>query len=359
MPLESILDRNVRDAKPMSADPEHVAAATISIAAARRALAREFREAGLDTPDLDARVLIGHALGLDHTGLVTASGRLLDAVEHEQVMALAARRLAREPVARIVGVKEFWGLTFALAPAVLVPRPDTETVIEAALAAIDVDGPRDRTLRIADIGTGSGALLLALLSELRGATGVGTDVSMPALMVAQHNAAFLGLASRAAFVACDFAAALNGPFDLIVSNPPYVASLDLPTLAPEVRDHDPRLALDGGRDGLDAYRTIAAETPRLLAAHGHLVVELGAGQADRVAAVFAGHGLAIASPARIDLAGIARALHIKRSGRRAIAHGGLSKKRLEYCPIRIRFRPRNRPEKMVARPNERPGAHAP
>jgi release factor glutamine methyltransferase len=321
-----------RTEKPVNTFPESAPVTNISIAAARRALARAFREAGLDTPDLDARVLTGHALGLDHAGLVTASERVLDAAEQACVTALGARRLAGEPIARIVGEKEFWGLRFALAPAVLVPRPDTETIVEAALAAVDADGLRDRALRIADIGTGSGALLLALLSELRGASGIGIDVSMAALVMARHNAACLGLASRATFVACDFAAALKGPFDLIVSNPPYVASPDLPTLAPEVRDHDPWLALDGGCDGLAAYRTIARETPRLLAAHGHLVVELGVGQADRVAALFAAHGLAIASPAKIDLAGIARALHIKRPDRRATAHGGRSKKALGMLP---------------------------
>ncbi|HLN08981.1 MAG TPA: methyltransferase domain-containing protein, partial [Xanthobacteraceae bacterium] len=180
-------------------------AAPAPVTALRRELARAFRDGGLDTPDLDARVLIGHALGLDHAGLVAASERTLDAEEHARVMAMAARHLAGEPVARITGVKEFWGLPLALAPAVLVPRPDTETVVEAALAAVDADGPRDRALRIADIGTGSGALLLALLSELPAASGTGTDVSVAALGVARHNAACLGLAFRAGFVACDVA----------------------------------------------------------------------------------------------------------------------------------------------------------
>jgi release factor glutamine methyltransferase len=302
------------------------------IAALRRELARAFREAGLDTPDLDARVLIGHALGLDHAGLVVASERTLDADEHARVMAMAMRRLAGEPVARITGVKEFWGLPFALSPGVLVPRPDTETVVEAALAAIDSDGARDRALRIADIGTGSGALLLALLSELPAASGIGTDVSVAALGVAGRNAAHLGLTRRAAFVACDVAAALRGPFDLIVSNPPYVPSPDLPTLPPEVRDHDPWLALDGGGDGLAAYRAIAREAPRLLAVGGHLVVELGAGQADRVGALMAAEGLEIGSPVRIDLAGIARALHIKGRDISVNPHGRAGKKALGLSP---------------------------
>jgi release factor glutamine methyltransferase len=307
-------------------------AAAVPITALRRELARAFREAGLETPDLDARVLIGHALDLDHAGLVAASGRVLEADEHARATAMAARRLGGEPVARITGIKEFWGLPLVLTPAVLVPRPDTETVVEAALAAIDADGARDRALRIADIGTGSGALLLALLSELPAASGIGTDISIPALDVARRNAARLGLTPRAAFVACDVATALAGPFDLIVSNPPYVRSPDLPTLPPEVRDHDPWLALDGGRDGLAAYRAIAREAPRLLAAGGHLVVELGAGQAVPVGALMTAAGLVPASRARIDLAGIARALHIRASDVGVTPHGWPSKKALGLSP---------------------------
>jgi len=303
-------------------------AGPVRIVDARRELARAFRVAGYDTPDLDARVLVGHALGLDHAGLVAAGERTLDANEHAQLLAMAARRLAGEPVARITGMKEFWGLPLRLTPAVLVPRPDTETVVEAALAAIDDEGPRDRALRIADIGTGSGALLLALLSELPAANGVGTDLSVQALAVAQCNAARLGLIRRAAFVACDVAAALNEPIDLIVANPPYVASPDLATLPAEVRDYDPRLALDGGADGLAAYRAIARDALRLLSTGGHLVLELGAGQADQVVALMAAQGLIARSPVRIDLAGIARALHVKRGEIVAAPHGCPSKKAL-------------------------------
>jgi release factor glutamine methyltransferase len=259
-------------------------------------------------------VLAGFALGLDHAGLMAAAERLLGADEQTRLAALAARRLRREPVARIVETREFWGLRFRLGPVVLVPRPETETVVEVALAALDAGGPRDRALRIADIGTGSGALLLALLSELPAALGVGTDISVAALEVARDNAARLALASRAAFVAGDYAAALAGPFDLIVSNPPYVASPELASLPAEVRDHDPHLALDGGADGLAAYRRLAADAARLLAAGGHMVIELGVGQAEPVAVLFAAGGLHAARPAKSDLAGIARALHIERPG---------------------------------------------
>lgn len=279
----------------------------ISIAAARRIVAQAFREQGLDSPELDARVLLGHALGLDHAALASAADRVLTSKESEAISALAARRLAHEPVARIIGIKEFWGLEFRIAPATLVPRPETETVVEAALEAIDAGGGRARALRIADLGTGSGALLLALLSELPHATGVGTDLSLPALATARENAGRLGLAARAHFVACDFGAALGGRFDLVVSNPPYIASGDIAGLAPEVREHDPRLALDGGREGLDNYRAIAADARRILAPDGTLVVEFGAGQATSVAALLLDGGI-VAGTEKPDLSGHPRTL---------------------------------------------------
>src|SRR5262245_53970215 len=296
--------------KPVPTFPENALESSISIAGARRALARMFAAAGLDTPALDARVLVGHALGLDHAALVAAAERALDPGERERIAAMAARRLAREPVARIVGMKEFWGLPLRVSPAVLVPRPETETIVATALAALDCDGDRARPLRIADLGTGSGALALALLSELPNAFAVGTDLSTDALAIARDNAQRLGFAARASFVACDFADALAGPFDLTVANPPYVASSELTQLAPEVRDHDPLLALDGGADGLRAYRTLAAEAPRLIGARGHMAVEIGAGQADAVASIF-GRKQPLDVSATRDLAGTPRALHIR------------------------------------------------
>jgi release factor glutamine methyltransferase len=163
-------------------------------------------------------------------------------------------------------------------------------------------------MRIADLGTGSGALMLALLSELPNAVGVGTDRSVAAIAIARANAARLGIAARAVFVACDFAAALGDGFDLVVSNPPYVRSADIDALAPDVRDHDPRLALDGGADGLDAYRAIASEARRILAPSAELIVEIGYGQEASVAAELGEHGLAVTAPARADLAGIPRSL---------------------------------------------------
>jgi release factor glutamine methyltransferase len=278
---------------------------TRTVAEARRALAAKFRAAGLDTPDLDARILVGHALGLDHAALAAAAARSLGADENGAIAAMATRRLSGEPVARILGTKEFWSLPLRVDAATLLPRPETETLVEAALAAIDADGPRSRQLRIADLGTGSGALLLALLSELPNASGIGTDTSFKALMVARDNARRLAL-TRARFVACNMAAALRGPFAVIVSNPPYIASGDIAALAPEVRDFDPRAALDGGPDGLDSYRAIAATAPALLIPGGALIVELGIGQAEPVAHIFAAAGLA-PSPPHPDLNATLRA----------------------------------------------------
>jgi release factor glutamine methyltransferase len=287
-------------------DPTLAGAAPLTIADARRLWAAKFRACGIESPELDARILIGHALGIDHAALAAAASRALNATEQQAIATLAHRRVAREPVARIVGTKEFWSLTLRISTATLVPRPETETVVEVALGAVNQRGARSRPLRIADLGTGSGAILLALLSELSLARGVGTDVSTAALTVARDNAKQLGL-SGARFVACDIAAALRGPFDLIVSNPPYIASADIAGLAPEVRDFDPRAALDGGTDGLAFYRAIAAAAPALLVPGGALIVELGAGQAQKVAALFAAAGLAPAAP-RHDLHGVPRAL---------------------------------------------------
>jgi release factor glutamine methyltransferase len=277
----------------------------VSIDAARRRLAHELRCGGLDAPELDARLLVGHALGLDHAALVTHSDRALTAEEAGVLAALAQRRRAHEPVARILGHKEFWGLPFALNADTLIPRPETESVVEAALAALC---ERERTaLRLADLGTGSGALLLALLSELPQARGIGTDISPAALGCARINAAALGLADRATFVACDYGAALNGPLDLIVANPPYVARADIAALQAAVRDFDPARALDGGPDGLAAYRAIAPQAQRLLAPNGILVVELGFGRLAAVRSIFAAAGLAPVA-VRHDLSGVDRAL---------------------------------------------------
>jgi release factor glutamine methyltransferase len=281
--------------------------AACTLAAVRRQLAEKFRQAGIDSAEADARLLMTHALGINRAELTANGERALKPDEIEAIEGLAARRLKHEPVARIFGRKEFWSLNLHVSPAVLVPRPETETVVEAALDVVVGDALQMEKLRILDIGTGSGALLLALLSELPNATGTGTDISATALDVARANAEGNDLAARCTFIACDIAAGLQGPFDLIVSNPPYVAHGDIASLAPEVRDYDPALALDGGAEGLNGYRAIAADARRLLAPGGRLIVELGAGQEAAVRALFTKAGLTVAA-ARDDLAGIPRAL---------------------------------------------------
>ena len=274
----------------------------------RRALAARFRESAIDSAELDARILTGHALGLDLTGMMVAAAQPVTADEAMRLEQFARRRLAGEPVARIIGAKEFWGLPLELSAATLVPRPDTETVVELALQMLQAVPCPDRRRRIADIGTGSGAILLALLSELPDADGVGTDVSVAALSTARSNATRLGLSDRAGFVACDYAAALRGTFDLIVSNPPYIRSAEIEGLAIEVRDHDPHRALDGGPDGLAAYRAILSQASRLLAPNGVLVVEVGHGQSDEVEQLMTATGLTREAPPKADLAGIRRAV---------------------------------------------------
>jgi release factor glutamine methyltransferase len=279
-----------------------------TVEAARRALAARLKTAATESAELDARILTGHALGLDLTGLISAAQRRLTPDESARLEEFARRRLAGEPVARILGEKEFWGLPLQLSPATLVPRPDTETVVELALELVRAGGNLDRALRIADLGTGSGAILLALLSELPAAQGFGTDISQAALQTAAANAARAGLSDRATFIACDYASGLIGPFDLIVSNPPYIRTADIDGLAAEVRNHDPLAALDGGADGLDAYRALIPQAAGLLAPDAALVVEAGEGQSAQIQALMANAGLMPVIAPKADLGGIPRAV---------------------------------------------------
>ncbi|MFZ0197108.1 MAG: peptide chain release factor N(5)-glutamine methyltransferase [Pseudolabrys sp.] len=278
-----------------------------SVSEAISLLAQAFHTAGIEAADVDGRLLVGHALHLDRARLIAQSDRILEAREINVISALAARRLKREPVSRILGQKEFWSIALAITPDVLVPRPETETVVEGALDFVVRGGLRMEKLRILDIGTGSGALLLALLRELPNATGTGTDISTGALKVARENAARCGVEGRCTFVVCDIASVVEGPFDLLVSNPPYIAHDEITSLAPEVKNYDPMVALDGGDDGLAAYRAIAADAKRLLAPGARMFVELGAGQEAAVRDLFTNVGL-IAGIARTDLAGIPRVL---------------------------------------------------
>jgi release factor glutamine methyltransferase len=279
-----------------------------TVEAARRALTARFKSNAIETAELDARILVGAVLGLDLTGVIAQAARTLTSDETARLEDFTRRRLAGEPVARIIGYREFWGLPLKLSAATLTPRPDTETVVELALEMLRAGRPANHPLRIADIGTGSGAILLALLSELPDAHGIGTDISEAALQTAHSNAVDLGLADRARFIACDYAAALAGDFDLIVSNPPYVRSAEIAGLAPEVRDHDPRRALDGGSDGLDAYRALVPQAAKRLVPSGILALEVGAGQSSEVAQLMTAAGLTVGSAPKADLAGVPRAI---------------------------------------------------
>jgi release factor glutamine methyltransferase len=273
-------------------------------------LRRVFRERGLDTPDMDARVLVAAALGIDAVEIAARPEIPLGAEAAERLAAYAGRRLAHEPVGRILGRREFWGLEFELSPETLEPRPDTETVVQTALSFI---ADRQAALRILDLGTGTGCLLVALLHQLPQTMGIGIDRSYGALIAARRNAERNGVAARSHFVASDWAAGLSGSFDLIVSNPPYIPSSDITDLAPEVRLHDPKAALDGGNDGLDAYRAILTEARSLVVPRGKLVLELGAQQEASVRGLAEAAGWQVMKAAQ-DLGGHVRALALEMSG---------------------------------------------
>ena len=243
-----------------------------------------FRAAGLETPELDARRLVMAATRRTAEDLVLAANAQLGEVETRSIAAFEHRRLAHEPVSRIIGVREFYGREFQITRDTLDPRPDSETLIDVALGLIAEGGIRERPLRILDICTGTGCLLLTLLAELPNATGVGTDISAAAIDVARRNADQLGMAGRAGWRRTDLATDVDGAFDLIVANPPYIPSGDIGDLEREVRDYDPRLALDGGADGLEPIRRIARDVERL-GTGAWVVLEMGAGQAEAVCAV--------------------------------------------------------------------------
>ncbi|AJP73768.1 SAM-dependent methyltransferase [Sphingomonas hengshuiensis] len=237
------------------------------------------------TPRLDAELLMAHALGTTRNDLLL---RHLDAPVPETFAPLLERRLAHEPIAYITGTRAFWTIDLAVGPGALVPRADSETLIEAAIAHFGARAPR----RILDLGTGPGTLLLAALDQWPQATGIGVDASEAALGYARANADALGLAPRAAFATGDWAAKIEGRFDLILANPPYIGTGE--QLPAEVRDHEPASALFAGADGLDDYRRIVPDLPRLLASGGAAVLEIGWTQADAVTGLASQHGLAAA-----------------------------------------------------------------
>lgn len=270
----------------------------------RDAVAR-LRAAGIESAQLDARVLLAHVLGVDLGQLVAASDDPVGRDEQDRFEEAIARRAAGEPVARIIGVKEFWSRDFALSPETLVPRPETETVIEAALLARP---QRDAQFHVLDLGVGSGVLLGAILLERPAFFGVGVDRSFDAVRMARDNLVSLGVTDRAHFICGDWGNSLGTRFDLIVANPPYIARGELRRLPIEVREHDPVRALDGGTDGLDAYRAILADFGRLLAPGGIAVLELGKGQEDAVADLAREVHIEVNGPAHCDLSGVPRAL---------------------------------------------------
>jgi len=278
----------------------------VRIAEALRETGDRLAAAGIDGARREARLLLAHALGVQPTQLIGAQHA---AIAPETLKTLVTRRAAREPLALITGHWEFWSLDFAVSPATLIPRADSETLIEAALAAFQT---REAPNRILDLGTGTGCLLLAALHEFPSAFGVGVDRVPEAARLAGRNAAALGLADRAAFLCADWAAPLAARFDLVLCNPPYIQTAEIAGLMPEVALHEPASALCGGADGLDAYRALMPRLPDLLAPGGVAILELGAGQAAPVQRLAASHGLA--ASLRADLAGIDRALTLRVQG---------------------------------------------
>jgi release factor glutamine methyltransferase len=278
--------------------------APTTIARTLAAAATRLEEAGVENPRRDARLLIAAALEAGPERLIAEPERALDDAEAARIEALVARRAAREPVSRILGWRGFWSLALEITPDTLDPRPDSETLIAAVLARI---GDRGAPLSILDLGTGSGCLLLALLSELPAARGLGLDISDAALDVARRNARKLGLSDRARFAVGDWGAGLHGSWQVIVSNPPYITDTEIGELAPEVARYDPRMALTAGSDGLDAFRKLLPRAAGLLEAGGVLALELGRGQQDAVTALLAASGLTPLGRYR-DLGGIERCL---------------------------------------------------
>jgi release factor glutamine methyltransferase len=282
-----------------------------TVAAALAAARTELRSKGVDSAPIDARLLLAWSTGQDQPWLLAHPEQPVSLDAAIRFREAVARRSAGEPVARILGVKEFWGLTFRLSPATLEPRPDTETLVEAAVQEARRLCPAGN-LNICDLGTGTGAIMVAILKELPQARGTAVDLAASAVEMARRNAQTIGVAARISFLVGDYSEVPDEPFDMVVSNPPYIESAALSGLAVEVRDHDPRLALDGGPDGLEAYRTILRRAARIVRPGGALLFEVGLGQADPVARIAEASGLSLAL-VRADLAGTPRVLVLRRS----------------------------------------------
>ncbi|MDE3061084.1 MAG: peptide chain release factor N(5)-glutamine methyltransferase [Pseudomonadota bacterium] len=277
----------------------------ISAKDALRQAVTQLQQARIESASLDARLLLQHVLGMAHEAWLGGDAPL-DARQEAEFRELIGKRAGRQPVSQLTGRREFWGLCFRVTGDTLDPRPDSETLIEAAL---EHASHRQAALKLLDLGTGTGCLLLSLLKELPQATGIGVDISGRALDVAGENAAALGMKERAGFVQSGWGENIEGPFDIVISNPPYIPAPVIPTLAPEVSRYEPMLALDGGADGLDAYRTILPQLPRLLAKSGVALFEIGIGQQKEVKNIAERCGLAVAG-VREDLGGIPRCVII-------------------------------------------------
>lgn len=284
--------------------------ASTSVGEAFRRVAGSLRAAGIATAELDARLLVCASCGLSLEAFVARPERAMTQEERDRLHMLAARRAQREPVSRILGKREFWSRDFLIGPATLDPRADTETLVAAALALAVEVAPAQAPISVLDLGTGSGCVLLAILSELPQARGVGLDISPDALHIARRNAAALGVEDRASFVASDWTQAIAARFDLVVANPPYVATEAIGRLAPEVARFDPPVALDGGGDGLDAYRRIVPALRGVVHRGGAAVLEVGAGQAAAVTGMLMGAGFPAVRP-WADLAGTTRCLSVR------------------------------------------------
>ncbi len=244
----------------------------------------QFKSAGLDTPALDARLLAQGMLGITQEDLLLHPDRILSEAENKKLEDAAQRRLRHEPVSRILGQRSFWKSEFKISPDTLDPRPDSETLIEAVLNHVD----KNAQLRILDLGTGTGCLLLSLLQELPQAKGTGIDISPGAIEIARQNAENLHLSNRSLFIISNWSKMGNNPlFDIVISNPPYIANAEIPKLAPEVSQYDPYQALAGGADGLDCYRAIVGLLPHLLTKNGKVFFEIGYDQANSVKRILA------------------------------------------------------------------------
>jgi release factor glutamine methyltransferase len=296
-----------------------------TIAARLAGTRQRLNNAGIASARLDARLIVQHATGLSHEQLVANEARGIREGENRLIEELVERRLKHEPVSRLIGEREFYGRSFRISRHVLDPRPETETLVDVALSLSKLGGAKARPGRIADLGTGSGAIIISVLAELPWAAGVASDITREALAVARENSLRHKVANRLELLEGSWFQGFTGEFDLILSNPPYIAEQDLPALPPEVRLFDPKAALNGGSDGLDAYREIAKGSRQYLRIGGHLCLEIGRGQENEVREIILGEGLRPSCKASVetpDLGGRVRVLTFERGPEKVTRAGG-------------------------------------